>query len=354
MVVLGADVHKRTHTIVAADSNGRQLGALTIAVTPAGYRQAIGWARERFTDRCWAVEDCRAYNSGLHRALLGAGERGVRVPPHLTRRSRRFSRNRGGKSDPIDALAIARAALAEPALPAITIDPAAAQARLLVGQRDHLIARRTQTINRLRMLIHDLDCSVTLPTTDLFRPKHLRAPARPRATGRSTQALPSAPDGLLRQICTELIADIAALTERIAGYDKHLHDLVEADPQGHALIQLPGCGHHSAAKILAETDGINRFARSDHYGAYTGCAPIPASSGNTTRHRLARGGNRQLNTTIHHIALTQTSRPGPGHDYYQRKQAEGKTRKEALRALKRKIARTIYHTLKTHQPHPLT
>jgi transposase len=157
MVLLGVDPHKDTHTVVAVDHTGRQLDQTTVAARTLGHAELLGWACHRWPDqRVWAVEDCRHVTGRLERDLLAAGERVVRVPPRLMAGARQAVRALG-KSDPIDALAVARAAQREPDLPAAGHDQASWEVKLLVDHREHLIAERTRTINRLRWHLHQLD-----------------------------------------------------------------------------------------------------------------------------------------------------------------------------------------------------
>lgn len=157
MVVLGADVHKRTHTCVAVDEVGRRLGEKVVAATTVGHRQAMRWARDQFgLDLVWAIEDCRQLSARLERDLLTAGHKVVRVPPKLMALTRKSARSRG-KSDPIDALAVARAALREPDLPIASHDAVSRELKLLVDRREDLVAQRTSTINRLLWRVHELD-----------------------------------------------------------------------------------------------------------------------------------------------------------------------------------------------------
>ena len=154
MVVVGSDVHKRTHTFVATDEAGRKLAEITVKADPKGHDKAICWAHERFgPDIKWAIEDCRHLSARLELDLLDAGEQVVRVPPKLMAEQRRTARTRG-KSDPIDALAVARAALREPDLPVATHDEASRELKLLVDRREDLVAERTRMINRLRWHLH--------------------------------------------------------------------------------------------------------------------------------------------------------------------------------------------------------
>src|SRR5215831_21224772 len=169
VVMLGVDVHKDTHTIVGADEAGRKVGERTVRATDAGHRLLVGWARGQFRDgRVWAVEDCRHVSARLERALLAAGERVVRVPPKLMAGARHSARTRG-KSDPIDALAIARAALREPDLPAAEHDEVSRNLRLLVDHREDLVAERTRIQNRLRWHLHELDPELDVPARGLDR-----------------------------------------------------------------------------------------------------------------------------------------------------------------------------------------
>jgi transposase len=333
MVTLGIDAHKRSHTIVATDQAGRQLGLLTVGSNLSGLDRMIRWARTDYgTDLRWAVEDCRHVTSRLERVLLDAGQTITRVPPHLTARHRRTGRTRG-KSDPVDALAIARAALQNPDLPTATLNDTLHDLRQLLTHRSQLVAERTRTINRLRWHLHQLDPDQPIARRSLRTPSNLQ---------RITTRLAELPTTITATIATEQVTTISTLTSRITDLEHHITTQVTALPAAEPLLAIPGCGVLTAAKILTETADITRFATADKYAAYTGTAPIPASSGNTTHHRLNRAGNRQLNAAIHTIATTQIRLNGPGRDYYQRQRANGKTTKDALRCLKRKIANTLY------------
>jgi len=172
MVVVGADVHKRTHTFVAVDEVGRELGHKTFAATTPGHRAAVGWARERFgAELLWAIEDCRHLSARLERDLLSAGQSVVRVPPKMMAEQRRTARTRG-KSDPIDALAVARAAQREPDLPVATHDEVSRELKLRVDRRDDLVKQRTATINRLLWRVHELDPAMAPPARSMHLPKH--------------------------------------------------------------------------------------------------------------------------------------------------------------------------------------
>lgn len=335
VVTVGIDVHKNTHCAVAVDEGGRQLGQpVTVRATDAGHRQLLRWARREFTDVVFAVEDCRHVSGRLERALLDAAATVVRVPPKLMALTRCSARTRG-KSDPIDALAIARAAVREPNLPRAEHTHASRELKLLVDHREDLVGVRTGLQNRLRWRLHELDPEFDLPARHLDLAKHLdRAQARLEAMPAST----------VRRIALDELTDIRALTARINALEKELTALVAQ--QAPQLLDLLGCGPLTAAKLVGETANPARFRSEACFAMHAGAAPIPASSGKTTRHRLARGGNRQLNAALHRIAVTQIRLDGLGRAYYQRRRANGDTTMEALRALKRRLARIVFNLLR--------
>jgi transposase len=334
MVLLGVDPHKDTHTVVAVDHTGRQLDQTTVAARTPGHGELLGWARRRWPEeRVWAVEDCRHVTGRLERDLLAAGERVVRVPPRLMAGARQAVRALG-KSDPIDALAVARAALREPDLPTAGHDQASWEIRLLVDHREHLVAERTRTINRLRWHLHQLDPDLEHAARSLSGP----------SLDQITAWLDGAPTSVQVGICTELAATIQTLATRI---DQLTGDLrTRVDRLAPNLLDLPGCGVLTAAKLIAETAGVARFRSEACFAMHAGVAPVPVSSGRTDRHRLCRGGNRQLNSAVHRIAITQLRIAGPGQTYYRRRRAQGDGTGEAVRALKRRIARAVYQQLK--------
>ena len=338
VVMLGVDVHKDTHTIVGADQAGRWIGERTVRATDAGHRQLVGWARREFpSERVWAVEDCRHVSARLERALLAAGERVVRVPPKLMAGARDSARTRG-KSDPIDALAIARAALREPDLPVAEHDETSRELRLLVDHREDLVTERTRMQNRLRWHLHELDPELDIPARGLDRLVVLN---------RLTAWLGEQPATMVARLATELLGDIRILTARINDLEVEIRTMVRRVAP--ALLALPGAGALTAAKIVGETANVGRFRSEACYAMHAGAAPIPASSGNTVRHRLARGGNRQLNAALHRIAVTQIRLDGLGRAYYQRRRESGDTTMEALRAMKRRLARIVFNLLKDQQ-----
>jgi transposase len=331
MVTLGADTHKRTHTLVAVDATGRQLAERTVPATSAGHLELRRWAAQ-WPERTWALEDCRHLSRGLEADLLRAGERVLRVPPKLMAGARRGGRQ-PGKSDPIDALAVARAALREPDLPVACLDGPERELRLLVDHREDLVAERTRVINRLRWHLHELTPGNEPAARSLDRTVVLAA---------LEQRLAAEP-GTVARIARELVDRIRELTITINRLEREVAAL--AARLAPVLLALTGCGPLSAAKIVGETAGITRFRSRAAFARHNGSAPLPVWSANAVRHRLSRGGNRQLNAALHRIAITQLQRPGPGQTYLAHRRAAGDTKTEAIRALRRRISDEVYRRL---------
>jgi transposase len=334
MVVVGADVHKRTHTFVAVDGVGRKVGEKVVVATSAGHAEAVVWARRRFgTEVVWAVEDCRHLSARLERDLMTANQQVVRVPPKLMAQARSSARTRG-KSDPIDALAVARAFLREPDLPVASHDEVSRELKLLVDRREDLVLQRTSTINRLLWRVHELDPERAPKPGSLDLAKHRRI------LGVWLAAQP----GLVAELARDELADITRLTEAINALAKRIGDRVRKVAP--ALLALPGCGELTAAKLVGEAAGVTRFKSEAAFARHSGVAPIPVWSGNTAgRVRMTRSGNRQLNAALHRIAVTQLRLKGLGQAYYRRRRTAGDSATEALRCLKRRLARVVYRHL---------
>src|SRR5215207_4803751 len=332
MIVIGVDVHKQSLTAVAVDEAGRMLGETTVAATNDGL---LEWASALAAERLWALEDCRQLTRALERELIAAGEELVRVPPKLMAPERRAGRQRG-KSDPIDALAVARAALREPRLSRPRPDEQPfRELKLLVDHRDDLVDERRRAQQRLRWHLHQLDRSLAVPAKALDRPAQL---------DRVGRWLARQPAELQVRLARQLVARCRSLTRTISELDRELEQrTAETAP---ALLELPGCGALTAAKLLAEIGPIGRFQSDAQLARHSGVAPLEASSGRVQRHRLDRGGNRQLNCALYRIAITQARIHPAARAYLERKQAEGKSRREAIRCLKRQLARVVFNTLK--------
>ena len=344
MIVIGADTHKRQHTLAGVDEvTGRVAGEKTVPVKRAALEDMVRWARSLGEDRVWAIEDCRHVSGGLERFLLVCGERVVRVPPMLMAGMRRGARERG-KSDAIDAVAIARAAIREgiDTLPAAQLAGPELELRLLVDHRERLVALRTGLINDLRWNLHDLWPELEIPSRSIHRSAGWQDRiARRLADAKQTARVRIARDELRR------VRDLTRFIDRL---EREIASLVaKLAPQ---LLAEQGCGALTAAKLVGEIAGINRFQTDAKLARMAGVAPIPASSGRTDRHRLDRGGNRQLNAALHRIAITKARVDPDTAAYLARKHAEGKNRSEALRCLKRHLVRRVWHLLQP--PGPVT
>jgi transposase len=341
MIVIGTDTHKRTHTCGAVDAlTAEARGELTASARKGSFGKLLRWARALDSERVWALEDCRHVSGALERFLIARGERVVRVAPKHMAGARRSARERG-KSDSIDAFSVARAALKEGLdnLPGAHLDGAALDIRLLVDHREDLIAARTGDQQRLRWHLHDLWPELDIPAGALDTNKWLAKVSRRLARARQTTRV---------RVARELVRQISARTTRIRELEAELAALVESyAPQ---LLAERGCGPLTAAKLIGEIAGADRFATDAKLARTSGTAPIPASTGQTNRHRLDRGGNRQLNCALHRLAVNKANWDPDTAAYLQRKQAEGKSRKEALRCLKRHLARRVWKHLHTSPP----
>jgi transposase len=334
MVVLGADLHKRSHTVVVIDATGRKLAERTVSATDAGHLELRRWAAQ-WPERTWGLEDCRHLSRRLDAELVRTGEAVVRVPPKLMAGARQSNRE-PGKSDPIDALAVARAVLREPNLPTATLDGPDRQIRLLVDHREDLVGERTRHEQRLRWYLVELA---------------IDEPA-PRSLGRAVVqvALASALDGrteAVARFARDLLARIRELSTAIRALEREIESLVVTLAPN--LLALPGCGALTAAKIIGEAAGISRFRSKEAFARHNGSAPMPVWSGNTVRHRLNRGGNRQLNAALHRIAITQIRLAGPGRAYLDHRLSQGDSRTEAIRALRRRISDEVFRRLRTDE-----
>ena len=331
---MGIDPHKKTHTAVAVDwTTGAQVAELTVKARAKGYERLLSWARSLDPERTFAVEDCRHVSGGLQRFLLARGERMMPVPPKLMAGARRGARTRG-KSDPIDARAVAQAALRHPELPEAHLGGVERDVRLLLDHREDLVAERTRMQNRLRWHLHDLDPEFEVPTGALDRYVWL---------SRTEEHLQAMDQTIQVRIALEEVGRIRELTREAHRLERDLTTLVRlVAPE---LMVIRGCAALTAAKLLGETGGVRRFRSEAAFAMHVGTGPLEVSSGERQRHRLNRSGNRQLNAALHRIAVTQKRIHPPAQVFLERKRQEGKGKREALRCLKRHLARVVYKTL---------
>lgn len=335
MVTIGIDPHKHTHQAVAVDDLARPVSKRECQAVNDGFGELLAWARGLDPERVWVIEDCRHVSGPLERFLLDHGETLCRLAPHLMAQARGHVRERG-KSDPIDALAVARGALAEGLenLPTARLTGPELEIRLLHQHHQRLVRERTRMINDLRWHLHDLWPELEVPTRRLHASRSIQLIKGRLARAEQTIRVRIARDEL-RRVC-ELTRTITQLLTEL-----------QQRVQDHApqLLAQTGIGPVCAAALIGEIAGADRFGTDAKLARLAGCAPIPVSSGKTSQHRLDRGGNRQLNQAVHTIALTR-SRHDPRTMAYLAKQREaGKTQRAALRSLKRHLIRWIYRLL---------
>jgi transposase len=336
VITIGIDPHKRTHTAVAVSGVGELLDELTIPADDAGHRELLAWTQnlDAGESRRFALEDCRGVNGRLERFLLATGEFVLRVTPKLMANARKGDRE-VGKSDAIDALAVARAALREESkLHPASTDARARELKILVDHREALVHDRQLHSLRLRWHLHDMDPDLEPAGRTLERPAVRRSLAQRLARCEQTVQV---------RICRDLLGRIGDLTRRERELATEIGALAKSYAPG--LFEVPGVARLTAGKLLGEIGGIERFRTDAQLARHAGCAPIPASSGNAQRLRFDRHGNRQLNATFYLIALTQIRVHPEARDYLARKQAEGKTTKEALRCLKRHLVRVVWRAM---------
>jgi transposase len=339
--MIGTDSHKRTHTVVVLDDVGRRVAERTVAATGEGHLGLVAWAGQ-WPQAVFALEDCRHLTRRLEQDLLASGRMVVRVPTRLMAGARRGGRQ-PGKSDPIDAEAVALAALRHPGLPAAVLDGPAREVKLLSDYRRELVRQRTRLQNRLRWHLHELRPGLQVPSRGLRRYKVIDDLAG-QLDGAS---------GVVARLARQLLARCRDLTAEINQLEAELAVLVRKLAPW--LLAIPGCGVLSAAVIVGETAGAHRFRSKDAYARFTGTAPIPVWSGDSRgKVRLNRGGNRAVNCALHMIAVTQARGIGPGKNYLDKARGRGKTRPEALRLLRRQLSDAAFSALRaderTQQP----
>jgi transposase len=331
-VVIACDAHKASVTIAVLDERRAVVHQQTFATNRDGRRSLLNVAK-RWPHRRWAVEGAAGTGAGIAQHLVAAGEQVSDVPAKLATRVRLLSRGHGRKNDAADAIAIGIAAIDHHGLNTVTVEGHETTLRLLSDRRDDLTRQRTQTMNRLHDVLAHLVPGETLPRGSVTAAAELLRRVRPTGDVVRTR----------RQIAADLIGDLRHLDKVLKDLERRTLDAVEISRT--SLTELFGIGPTLAAKILGHVGNVTRFATKDHFASYTGTAPLEASSGDVTRHRLSRVGNRQLNSALYIMALSQIRQPTAGQDYYRRKLAEGKSRKEALRCVKRRLSDVIYRTL---------
>ena len=332
-VLIGVDPHKVSLAVAAVDeATGELLGRASFPQDRTGLRGLERWAR-RFPERRWAVENA----GGLGRYLamrLAAEESVVDVPPKLSARVRVLSSGNARKNDGVDALATALAASRNERLADVDPEAASEVLRLLSERREDLVAERTRALNRLHALLRDLVPGGVTGKLSADRAAHILRAIRPKG-GTSVR--------LRRSLASEVLRDVRTLDRKIADLSRRIEAEVEAS--GTTLTQIFGIGPILAATIIGAVGNVGRFPSKGHFASYSGTAPLETSSGDVVRHRLSMAGNRKLNYALHMVATCQARSDNQGGAYYRKKLDEGKSRKEALRCLKRRVCDAVFRSL---------
>jgi transposase len=332
-VMIGVDPHKGSHTAVAIGSDEEPLGQLRVRASASQAQRLVTWAAA-WPERTWAVEGAGGLGHLLAQQLVAAGERVLDVQPKLGARVRLLATGASNKNDPNDALSVAVAALRSRTRRPVTADDHAAVLR--VWSRRHRDLGRAK--NQVACRLHAVLCELVPGGV----PEEITAAQAARILRSAT---PSGTAGQARgELAAELLEDMRRLDAQIRESKKKLAVAVKAS--GTTVTEIFGVGPVIAATVIGDAAGVARFTTRDRFAAYNGTAPVEVSSGNRKIHRLSLKGNRRLNHALHMAAITQIRhRHSDGRAYYDKKLAEGKTHKEALRSLKRRISNAIYARL---------
>lgn len=332
-VIIGIDPHKASHTAVAIGCDERELANIKVRSTRRQVEQLMAWA-EPFETRTWAIESAGGLGYLLAQQLVAAGETVLDVPATLSSRVRVLASTRSNKNDPNDALSVAVAALRSRDLRAVQPADHVEVLRLLSKRNTDLGAHRTRVVCRLHAALTHLapgGIAKELNASDVDRFLENIQPATPVEQARY-------------DLVVDLLADVRRLDEQLKESHRRIRTAVKAADT--TLIDLFGIGPVLACTLIGNTGDVRRFRNRDQFAAYNGTAPVELSSGGRVVHRLSQRGNRRLNHAIHMAAVCQIRQPhSDGRAYFDRKVAEGKTKKEALRALKRQVSNAVYRQL---------
>jgi transposase len=333
VVMIGVDPHKASHTAVVIGAAEEPLGQLRVRASAVQAGRLLEWA-QAWPERAWAVEGAGGLGHLLARQLLSAGERVLDVPPKLAARVRLLATGNINKNDPSDARSVAVAALRSAGVREARRDDHAAVLKVWSKRYRDLGRARTQIACRLHQVLCELVAGGV--------PGEITAGQAARFLESVTPA--GAVDAARWELAAELTEDLRGIDARIRETRKKAAAAVAA--AGTSLTGLFGVGPVIAAAVIGDVRHVSRFGNRDRFAAYNGTAPIEVSSGGRKVYRLSRRGNRRLNHAIHMVAVTQIRyRHTKGRAYYDKKLAEGKTPKEALRALKRQISDAIFACL---------
>jgi len=331
-VVIGMDPHKRSVTIEVMTGEESVVGRGRFGTDREGHA-AMRRLVSRWPDRVWAIEGCQGIGRHVANRLLAEGESVVDVPPKLSARARVFATGQGRKTDATDAHSVALVGTRMSGLRPVINDEQLAVLRILVDRRRSLGDEHTRKMSQVHHLLLELIPGGAKKDLSAAQAKALLATVRPRDLAGKTR----------RRVAAELIGDLERIYQRKKAANKELTELIAQTGTG--LLDLTGIGPSGAARLLVEVADITRFPDHNHFASWTGTAPIDASSGDQVRHRLSRGGNRQINRVLHVMAIVQLRNPTEGRAYFDRTKARGKTSNESMRCLKRRLSDVIYKTM---------
>ena len=331
-VVIGMDPHKRSVTIEVMTADEAVLGGGRFGTDVDGFRAMTEYLK-RWPDRVWAIEGCNGIGRHVAVRLLADDQEVVDVPPKLSARARVFSTGQGRKTDATDAHSVALVGTRVAGLRPVVANDQLAVLRMLADRRRALGEEHTRKVSQLHALLLELLPGGAKKDLSAAQAKALLARVRPRDLVGKTR----------RRLAAELVIDLEQNYARRKAADKELKALVAATGTG--LLDLHGIGPSGAARLLVEVADITRFPDRNHFASWTGTAPIDASSGDHVRHRLSRGGNRQINRVLHTMATVQLRNPTEGRTYFDRKKADGKSSNEAMRCLKRRLSDAVYRVM---------
>ncbi len=332
-VMIGVDPHKRSNTVLVLDASENVLATERFSNDREGHRALKTFARTWKT-RTWAVEGAHGCGLGLAQRLAAEGETVLNVPAKLSARVRALGGGSGRKTDDTDAYAVAVAGLRGRGLELVQPDDTAMVFKLLSDRRQQLVEQRIATVNRLHQLIQELLPGGASKRLTAKKARELLSTVRPRQTVAKTR----------KALALEQLADLEHLDVKLKQMQTRIAEALK-EHSSH-VEDVFGLGAVTTAVILGEVGDVRRFPSKHHFASYTGTAPLDASSGDTARHRLNRGGNRRLNFALHVAATVQISNHHPeGYAYYMRKRAAGKSPLEAMRCLKRRLSDVVFRAL---------
>ena len=337
-VVIGIDPHKASHTAVAVGLGEEPLSSVKVRSTRRQVEHLLRWA-EQFDKRTWAIESAGGLGYLLAQELVSRGEEVFDVPPTLASRVRVLATTRSNKTDPNDALSVALAALRTPRLKAVEAANHTELLRLLSKRNTDIGSHRIRIVCRLHALFQELAPGGIAKEMNASDAEGLLARLKPKTPTQQVRY----------ELAHELLDDLRRVDTQLKVSHKRLKEAVRAS--GTSVVEIYGIGPMIAAELVGYSGDVRRFASRDAYASYNGTAPVEFSSGGRTVHRVSERGCRMLNHALHMAAICQIRQTGSeGRIYFERRVAEGKTKKEAVRALKRHLSNAVYRQLLLDAP----